>query len=577
MNSSSEALLIRGGAVVDGTGVAPFAADVRLRDGRIADVAPALTPVDGERIIDADGCYVTPGFIESHTHYDGIMWWQPDLDPLPGYGITTTVMGNCGFALAPLPDDEASRAEIVKIFSFFEDIPEAPFFRHLPWDWKTWPEYMESVRRNVRVPTNYGAYVGHIAIRLTVMGMDAWEREATDDEIERMAELLDTALAAGGLGFSTNLNDYDGDDRPVPSLHANDAEFEALIEVLARHEGATLQVILDLFRNFDAADSMERLDRLCSGKDIRIQWGDVPTQLWMKDMGLQAPLVELHDRFESEGRDYWTTYAHTPITTTLSVKLSLLFAQSNEYVWHEVVTAESDEEKAAILRDPEWRARARHSWDNEALSISPFPNPRGMFLDNSGNGAGPVDVHLGDYADELGLHCSDALAEWFLANGFESTVMMPEWEKDEPMLLRLLREPRSVGNVSDAGAHGQMLCGGGENMLLFSRYVRERGELTIEEAVHIQTGKLSSYFGFTDRGVIAPGKRADVVVFALDEVERRARKKVYDVPEGDGSHTWRWTRDPAPVRLTLVNGVATFEDGKPTGARPGEMVAPRPG
>jgi N-acyl-D-amino-acid deacylase len=566
MSDKTPDLLIRGGTVVDGTGAPAYRADVRTSEGRIVEVGEGLVATSTELIVDADGCYVTPGFIESHTHFDGIMWWQPDLDPLPGYGVTTTVMGNCGFALAPVPDDAAARAEVVKIFSFFEDIPEAPFFQNLPWDWKTWPEYKESMTRQVRVPANYGAYVGHIAIRLTVMGMEAWERAATAEEIAQMAELLGAALEAGALGLSSNLMDYDGDDRPVPTLHADDAEFRALLEVLAQHGGATLQVIVDLFRNFNAAESMERLDRLCDGLPIRMQWGGVPTQKWQKDMGLQTPLVELHERFAREGRDFWTAYAHVPITTTLSVKHSLLFAQSNEYVWHEPVSTEDEEAKAAIFRDAEWRVRARSSWDNDALAISPFPNPHGILLDNSDNGVGPMGITLGEYAEELGVHCSDALAEWFLANGFDSTVMMPEWEKDEEMLARLLRDPYSVGNVSDAGAHGQMLCGGGENMLLFTEYVRERKELSIEEAVHVQTGKLAGYFGFADRGEIAVGKRADITVFNLDEVERRARRKEYDVPDGQGGHTWRWTRDAAPVRLTLVNGVATFEEGKATAA-----------
>ena len=130
--------IIRGGTVVDGTGARAYAADVRIRDGRIAEIAANLVATDGERTFDATGCLVTPGLIESHTHFDGTMWWQPDLDPLPGCGVTTVVMGNCGFALAPLHEDPEVRAQVVGIFSFFEDIPEAPFFENLPWDWRRW-------------------------------------------------------------------------------------------------------------------------------------------------------------------------------------------------------------------------------------------------------------------------------------------------------------------------------------------------------------------------------------------------------------------------------------------------------
>ncbi|MEE2679911.1 MAG: amidohydrolase family protein [Myxococcota bacterium] len=566
--------LIRGGTLVDGTGAAPRRADVRVQDGSITEIAPSLAPREGEAVYDASGCFVAPGFIESHTHFDGTMWWQPDLEPLPGYGITTVIMGNCGFALAPLPADTDARAEVVKIFSFFEDIPEAPFFENLPWDWRTWSEYKTSLMQNVRVPANYGTFAGHIALRLAVLGMPAWERAATPQEIQEMAELLDDALSAGSLGLSTNLMDHDGENRPVPSLHADDAELRALLEVLARHPGATLQVVVDSIMRMTAVDSMERIARLVDGLDVRVQWAGVPTLQWQKDYGLQEPLAKLHERFAHEGRDFWTGFMHMPLTVVASVEHSLLFAQSNEFVWHEVVTEEGEPEKRALLQDPEWRARARHSWDHESLETSPFRKPQGILLDNSANGAGPSGITLGEFADGRSQHPSDALADWLLDNGLASTVTMPPWERDDAMVLRLLKDRFSVGNISDAGAHGQMFCGAGDNIVLFTHFVRETGELTIEEAVHVQSGKLAGFFGLADRGEIAVGKRADITVFALDEVERRPKHKTYDVPDGKGGHTWRWTRDPAPVRLTLVNGVPTFEAGKSTGARPGTLVGP---
>lgn len=576
MSSHAPDLLIRGGTVVDGANTPAYRADVRLQGGLIAEIGEKLAPADGERVVDATGCYVTPGLIESHTHFDGTMWWQPDLDPLPGCGVTTVVMGNCGFALAPLHDDPAVREEVVKIFSFFEDIPEVPFLKNLPWDWRTWSEYKRSLTSQVQVPSNYAAFVGHIALRLAVMGMEAWERAATEEEVRQIAALLEDALAAGALGMSTNLMDHDGSDRPVPSLHADDAELKALFEVVARHPGASVQVVIDSIMRMTALPAMERLARLTEGMPIRVQWAGVPTLQWQKDFGLQQPLVELHERFAKEGRDFWTGFTHVPITTTASIDRSLLFAQSGDYVWHEVVQADSDEAKIAILSDPDWRVRARHSWDVESNEIAPFRKPQGVVLDNSQNGAGPVGITLGEYADTLGVHCSDALAQWFIENGLESTVTMPPWDKDDEMVLRLLRDPMTVGNITDAGAHGQLFCGSGDNLMLYTHYVREKGTLSIEEAVHSQTGKLADHFGLTDRGRIAVGKRADVTVFDLGEIERREKRKISDVPDGKGGMTWRWTRDPAPMRLTVTNGVPTFEEGKSTGARPGEMLAPLP-
>ena len=566
--------LIKGGVVVDGTGSDAFPADVRVRDGFIVEVAPDLSAEPSEQVHDAGGCYVSPGFIESHTHFDGTMWWQPDLDPLPGHGVTTIVMGNCGFALAPLPKDEAARAEVVKIFSFFEDIPEQPFFDNLPWDWQNWPEYKESVRRGVKVPTHYAAFVGHIAIRLAAMGMEAWSRAATPSEVEQMCVDLDQALSAGALGMSTNLMDHDGTDRPVPSLHADDAEITALLEVLARHRGATLQIVIDTVMRMTAVEALERVERLIGNLPIRLQWAGLPTLQWQKDHGIQKPLLKMHERYAREEREFYTGYAHVPITTVVSFDQSLLFAQSNDYVWHEVVTAEGTEAKFELLRDPEWRARARHSWDELALPTSPFRNARLLLLDQSQNGTGPIDLTLGDYADSLSLHPSDAFAEWLLANGMDSTATAPDWDRDLEMINRLLTDPYTVGNISDAGAHGQMFCGAGDNIMLFTEFVRDNGVISIEEAVHIQTAKLAEFFGFADRGRIAAGMRADLTVFALDEIERRPKRKVYDVPDGKGGATWRWTRDAAPMRLTLVDGVATFEDGKATGARPGTPISP---
>ncbi|HBM84137.1 MAG TPA: amidohydrolase [Halieaceae bacterium] len=569
--------LIRNGTVVDGTGAAGFAADVRVHDGVIAEVAPGLTPAADETVVDATGCIVSPGFIESHTHFDGAMWWDEELDPLPGYGVTSLIMGNCGFSVAPVSDDEAARREVVGIFSFFEDIPEQPFLKSLPWDWRSWPEYRDSMVRNVKLPANYAAFCGHIALRLAVMGLEAWDRAATPAEVEQMCALLDEALAAGALGMSTNLFDHDGEDRPVPSLQADDHELQSLMAVISRHPGSTLQVIVDTFRNMTAPDTMRRIAKLSEGMPLRVQWAGLPTLVFQRDMmGIQAPLVELHEQFKREGRDFWTGYAHIAVTSTLSVQSSLIFAQSNDYVWHEVVTAEGDAAKEAVLRDPDWRARARESWDTKAFEFSPFPEGRAahLLLMNSDNGVGPTHLTLGEYQEQIGApHPSDAMAEWLLANGLQSTVTMPPFECDRDMVLSLMRDPYSVGNISDAGAHGQMLCGGGENVKLFTDFVRS-GDLTVEEAVYIQTGKLANHFGFHDRGVLQAGKRADLTVFNLDEVQEREMKRVYDVPDGKGGFTWRWSRDAAPMRMTMVNGEVTFDGQQSTPARPGEMLAP---
>ena len=565
-------LLIKNGTVVDGTGAPAFAADVRVKNGTIAEIGQNLTPA-GERVFDAAGCYVTPGFIESHTHYDGTMWWQPDLDPLPGYGATTMIMGNCGFSPAPLHKYMPAQREMIGIFSFFEDIPEGPFMQNLPWDWNKWSEYRASAERNVRVPLNYAAYVGHIALRLAVMGIEAWDRAATPEEIAQMADLLDDALAAGALGLSDNLHDHDGSNRPVPSLQACDAEFTALFDVMERYPATCYQVIVDTFMRMTGPANLQRLEKLLAGRKIRVQIaGAIPTLDFQKPM--LEPMQKSVASMRAAGVDIWPGFAHVSPTNVLSIIKSLIFAQSNDYVWHEVVVEDDLSKKAELLANPEWRARARESWDTQAWPHSPLRNPQELLLLDSENGTGPLNLTLEDYTKSRGLHRSDAMADWILANGIRSTVHMAPFPKDEGLTLGLMRDPKTVGNISDAGAHLQMLCGGGENALLLTQYVRDEQKLTIEEAVHVMTGKLAEHFFLADRGVIAPGKRADIAVFNLDEIQRQPMEKAHDVPDGRGGVTWRFTRKPMPTRLTLVNGVPTFENGAYTGATPGQFLSP---
>jgi N-acyl-D-aspartate/D-glutamate deacylase len=565
-------MLIQGGTIVDGTGAPAYMADLRVREGVIAEIGAGLAAQDGERVFDAKGCVVTPGFIEAHTHMDAVMWWQPSLDPLPGFGVTTAVIGNCGFTAAPVSEDPEVRMEMVKIFTFFEEVPIKPFVDRLPWDWRSWSEYRQSVEKQAHTSTNIAGYVGHIAIRLAVMGMEAWDRVATPAEIERMCEKLVDALDAGALGMSSNLMDHDSKDRPVPSLVADDAEWSALIGTLARYRGSQLQVILDTFFHLKAPEQMERLGRLCRGTGVRVQLAGAGGLLRFQD-SIRDRMWEITERQKGEDLDFWPSFAHVPPTTALNFFSSSSFAQANEYVWHEVVQAPTEEAKLALLRDPDFRARARDSWDNKAFKQSLVANPHMMLLMDSETGAGPLGLSLKDLADQRGIHPADALADWVIANGVQSIVNRVPHPMVHDKTLAMLNDPKTVGGISDAGAHGQMLCGGGENILFFTDFVKKK-ELSLEQAVHVMTGKQAEHFNFADRGELKPGYRADIAVFNLEEVQARPLKRSFDVPDGQGGFTWRFSRDAAPMRLTLVNGEPTFEDGKFTERFPGEFVSP---
>jgi N-acyl-D-amino-acid deacylase len=566
-------LLIKGGTVVDGSNTPAYRADVRVAAGRITQIGPDLAAAVGERVVDATGCYVTPGFIETHNHWDGGVWWSPNMEPLPAYGITTSINGNCGFSMAPKPATLEDQQNVIEIFNFFEDIPEEPMRRQVPWDWTTWSEYKASMSRNVKLPVNFAGFCGHIALRLAVMGQQAWERTANATEIDVMCGLLEDALAAGSLGLSSNQLDYDKHERPLPSQCADDAEYGALFEVVARHPGATVQVIVDHFMRMTGPAAAERFGRLAAAKGVRLQWVGLPSLQFQKKIGEESRKV--HERFKAEGLDIWTGYHHVSPTSVINFGRSLVFAQNGNAVWQEVVNEPSWDAKSRMLTDATWLARARHAWDHETYSHSYLHDPSALTFKESESGWGPVDVTLQSYMGEAGIeHASDALAQWVLQNGAESVVHKRSWERDEQTLLDLFRDPRSVGNISDGGAHGKMFCGTGDNVFLLTEWVRDRSILTIEEAVHVLTGKLAAFFGLNDRGSIETGKVADIAVFNLDEIERRSEEKIWDVWDGEGGRTYRYTRAPAPMRITLVNGVPTFDNGAFTGRFPGAFVGP---
>jgi N-acyl-D-amino-acid deacylase len=548
---------------------------VRVRGGRISEVRANLRPTAGERVIDASGCYVTPGFIETHNHWDGGVWWSPNMEPLPAYGITTSINGNCGFSMAPAPTNPADRQNIIEIFNFFEDIPEPPMNKLVPWDWRTWSEYKASVLRNVKVPVNFAAFCGHIALRLSVMGQDAWTRAARTDEVEKMCALLDDALRAGAMGLSSNQLDYDKFERPLPSQRADDAEYTALLSVVARYPGATFQVIVDHFMRMTGPDTVERLGRIAQATGVRMQWAGLPTLKYQAKVRKRSE--ELHEQFKAEGLDFWTGFHHVSPTSVINFGRSLVFAQNGNPVWQEVVNAPTWDEKRGLLSDPQWRDRARQAWNNQ-FAHSYLHDPTALFLRESESGYGPIGVTLAEYMSHSGInHASDAMAEWVLRNGAESVIFKKSWERDENVVLQLLKDPRSVGNISDAGAHGKMFCGAGDNVYLLTDFVRDRQLLTIEEGIHVLTGKLTNFFGLHDRGLLRAGLLADITVFDLKEIERRPEEKIWDVWDGEGGRTYRYTRAPAPMRLTLVNGVPTFDHGAFTGRFPGKFVGPEQG
>jgi len=561
MDAHAHDVLVRGGNVVDGTGAPAFRADVRVRDGRIAEIGPNLTP-DGEPELDAGGATVAPGFIDSHTHFDPTLFWDPACDPMPQHGVTTVLIGNCSLSLAPLLPEQ--RDGLSAVFAYVEDMPPSVFAQSVPWNWTTFPEYLDALRA-LPCTVNVATLVGHTPLRMFVMGDEAWDRIATADERRAMVAVLDDAMRAGALGLSTSWFDEDAQRRPTPSVLADDDELGDLCDVLVDH-GAFLEFIPDV-KTSAWRDDVDRVARLTGPRNLLSTFNgifcdnDRPGRILeiLDHIGeLQATGVRLYPQVSPRGVDvrvnWYGGMSFYGMATT----------------WHRVVQGTADE-KRQMLTDPVWRDHARAEWDATKRTMFPHRFPeRVRLVEVTDPALEPwVGRSLAELVADRGGHVSDVLADWMLANDLEPGVVGVDVTNADPDgVAAMLRHPAAFISNSDAGAHLQMMCASGDTTLLLTRHVRERGDFTLEDAVWQLTGRQAGMLGIADRGVLAAGAIADLTVFALDELHWDKEEFVHDLPGGGA----RFRRPPGGYRYTVTGGAVTQERGVLTGARSGRLV-----
>lgn len=532
--------VVRGGTVVDGTGAPARRADVAFGpDGRITEIGEGLR---GDREVDAEGAVVAPGFIDIHTHYDAQVFWDPALTPSCFHGVTTVVAGNCGFSIAPIRP--ADRERLVATMEKVEDMDPATLTEGVTWDFETFPEYLEAVAR-CRPLLNVGAYVGHTPVRMHVMGEEASERAATDEEIERMAAIVAEAMAAGAAGFATSfgLLHRDGEGRPIPSRFSTRDEVARLAGEVRRAGAGVVAV------NGGEGLSFRELYELQPEVGVPITF----TALLTTETGAHWKGLEIHRAGRERGVGVYPQVSCRPLTFSMSLRDP--FTLNTNPVFAELFGRPVDERRRAYA-DPAWRQRALEYWRAGGPNSLP---PRWAAMDVMESAAHPelVGRKLSDLAAERGVDPFDALLDLAgdepdVALRVRAVVANDEAEG----ITTLLNEEGCVLGLSDAGAHVGQLCDAPLPTDLLGNWVRGRGVMPLEQAVHKLTGEPAALFGFADRGVLRPGAWADLTIFDPDTVAPGPLRRVRDFP-ADGE---RLTADqPDGVRAVYVAGHPVVE------------------
>jgi N-acyl-D-aspartate/D-glutamate deacylase len=554
-------LVIRNGLVVDGTGRRGFVGDIGIRDGTIVQVGEVDSLAKQE--VDADGLVVAPGFIDVHTHYDAQVFWDGSLSPSPLHGVTTVVSGNCGFTLAPI--SEQDQDYMLRMLAQVEGMPYEALARSVRCDWNSTAEYLDAVEDNVVL--NIGFLVGHSALRRRVLHEEATERPARPEEVEEMRQLLAEGLAAGGLGFSSTWSSTHSDHngKPVPSRAASREELLALCEVVPSYDGTSLEFIPGLGL-FDES-SMELMAAMSRTAERPLNW----------NMLMVYPGNEEQVASQLAASDYAAGHGGRVIALTLPdlARLRLNFVEPNifdQFPGWDGFWAASPADRMLILSDPDRRQELDAAAQATPPHLRQYAQWGAYRLETFGSAAERYNgqtVH--DAATEMGYSDWEALCAVLVLDDLQSGVFMPPRGNDDATWARrqaVWRDPRTVIGASDAGAHLDMVDSFSYSTRLLEAGVRERPLLTLEEAVRMLTGDAAALYGLRDRGRLAAGYKADLVLLDMDSISAGQPTTRYDLPDGSG----RLYSEPEGVSRVYINGVLSVASNKLTGNRPGTVL-----
>ncbi len=557
-------LVIKNGMIVDGSGGARYRGDVGVKGGKIARIG-RINGEATEETIDAEGHVVTPGFVDGHTHMDAQVFWDPLGSCSCYHGVTTAVMGNCGFTLAPCRESEADF--VFRNLERAEDISRSAMLAGINWDWETYPEYMAAVDKMPK-GINYAGYIGHSALRTYVMGERAFEEDATEDDMAKMKAVVQEAVQAGAMGFSTSRSPshLTSDDRFVASRIGSDEEVQDIVMAMGETGAGIFQLAMDRGEIQKMMGVYRSLGELSKKSGRPVTFGSLSRK---KYPGQWKALYEIIEEENLQGARIWTQVHSREINSILSFETATPF--DNWDVWRDFRKLPLDEQLAKLKNDPELKRKlievADKPYDGpEIVGAEARPPEWDMFYH--------VDKirlphpSMAQIAKERGITPAAAMVEVAIEEDLKAFFRQPLANENQDDALALMKHPRSTVTFSDSGAHVSQIMDSSLQTHLLSHWVREKKAFTLEEAVRMITYDTATNWGFHDRGLLREGMTADIAVFDAEKVEPRMPEVVHDLPSGSK----RLKQYADGMLATVVAGDIVLKENQPTGALPGQLL-----
>ncbi|MEQ8693544.1 MAG: amidohydrolase family protein [Pseudomonadales bacterium] len=557
-------LVIKNGMVVDGSGGARYRADVAIQDGRIAKIGRVNDK--GRQTIDAEGHVVSPGFVDGHTHMDAQVFWDPIGSCSCYHGVTSVVMGNCGFTLAPCKQEDADL--VFRNLERAEDLSRDAMLAGIDWSWETFPQFLDAVDALPK-GINYAGYIGHSALRTYTMGERAFTDVAGEDDVRRMQQLVKEAMHAGAIGFSTSrtFNHTTADDRPVASRLADWQEVRAIVNAV----GETGKGIFEIAGEAPGRDPErireyhERLRDLAVESGVTQTWGmfsvKVAPDFW-------RPYFDLLDETAAAGGRMYAQVHSRALNNILSFESNLPYDKWD--VWKDIRALPLAEQQAR-LQDPTLRAKlvevANQEYTGPRIVGAELRPPDWDYVF-------PMDDMVYDkpsmaqLAREKGVDPVELMIDMALERDLKMFFRTPIANEDQDHVLEMIKHPRSVVTFSDSGAHVSQIMDSSLQTHLLSYWVREKEALSLEEAVRQITYNTATLWGLHDRGLLREGMAADVVVFDPDTIGPQMPEVLNDLPAG----AQRLKQTAAGILNTVVNGEILLTENEHSGATPGVLL-----